>query len=170
MYEVTAVPNALTVELNVPGNKHKRFHVEFLKRAGNDPFPSQFRDDAQNPPLLDDLDEPEYEVEAVLRARAVRRGRGKFGQALVKWVGWKDPTWEPLEYVKDTAALDKFEETYDPIDKNDGPPNANAGAYFGLAESHILFKRAKIQKKKKNFSMREGTVTASKPIDTCSLR
>lgn len=39
-YEVTAVPDALTVELNVPGNIHKRFHVELLKRAGDDPFPS----------------------------------------------------------------------------------------------------------------------------------
>ncbi|KAI0994661.1 hypothetical protein K3495_g13520, partial [Podosphaera aphanis] len=48
-YEVTAVPDALTVELNVPGNIHKRFHVELVKRAGTDPFPSQKRDDARNP-------------------------------------------------------------------------------------------------------------------------
>ena len=55
-YEVTAVPDALTVELNVPGNIHKRFHVELIKRAGSDPLPSQIRDDAQNPPIIDDLD------------------------------------------------------------------------------------------------------------------
>ncbi|KAI0992097.1 hypothetical protein K3495_g16089, partial [Podosphaera aphanis] len=53
-YEVTAVPDALTLELNVPGNIHKRFHVELVKRAGADPFPSQSRDDAQNPPIMDD--------------------------------------------------------------------------------------------------------------------
>ena len=77
-YEVTAVPDALTVELNVPGNIHKRFHVELIKRAGSDPFPSQFRDDAQNPPIIDELEEPEFEVESILRARTIRRGRGKY--------------------------------------------------------------------------------------------
>ncbi|KHJ36219.1 hypothetical protein EV44_g3283 [Erysiphe necator] len=54
-YEVTAVPDPLTVELNVPGNIHKRFHVGPIKRAGTDPFPSQKRDDARNPPIIDDL-------------------------------------------------------------------------------------------------------------------
>ena len=54
-YEVTAVPDALTVELNVPGNIHKHFHVELIKRAGDDPFPSQIRDDPQNPPVIDEL-------------------------------------------------------------------------------------------------------------------
>lgn len=83
-YEVTAVPDPLTVELNVPGNIHKRFHVELIKRAGNDPFPSQKRDDAQNPPLIDNIEEPEYEVDSILRARTVRRGRGTYRQALVK--------------------------------------------------------------------------------------
>ncbi|KAI1007573.1 hypothetical protein K3495_g648 [Podosphaera aphanis] len=91
-YEVTAVSDALTVELNVPGNIHKRFHVELIKRAGDDPLSNQYRDDAQNPPLLDNLEEPEYEVEAIIRARTTRRGRGKFRQALVKWVGRADPT------------------------------------------------------------------------------
>ncbi|KAI0990752.1 hypothetical protein K3495_g17435, partial [Podosphaera aphanis] len=74
-YEVTAVPDALTVELNVPGNIHNRFHVELIKRAGTDPYPSQIHDDAQNPPVIDDLGDQEYEVESILRARTIRRGR-----------------------------------------------------------------------------------------------
>lgn len=139
-YEVTAVPDALTVELNVPGNIHKRFHVELLKRAGDDPFPSQCRDDAQNPPLLDDLEEPEYEIESIKRARTVRRGRGSYRQALVKWVGWVDPTWEPIEYIKDTAALQNFEEIYGPIESSDGS-NTSSGTHVGPAERHIREKR-----------------------------
>ncbi|KAI0992630.1 hypothetical protein K3495_g15555 [Podosphaera aphanis] len=140
-YEVTAVPDALTVELNVPGNIHKRFHVELIKRAGDDPLPSQYRDDAQNPPLLDNLEEPEYEVEAIIRARTTRRGRGKFRQALVKWVGWADPTWEPLEYVKDTVALENFEAKFGSIEENDGPNENSAGTHVGPAEPHTLSKR-----------------------------
>ena len=79
-YKVTAVPDPLTVELNVPGNIHKRFHVELVKRAGTDPYPSQSRDDAQNPPIIDELGIAEYEVESILRARTIRRGRGNFGK------------------------------------------------------------------------------------------
>lgn len=57
-YEVTAVSDALRIELNVLGNIHKRFHVELVKRAGNDLLPSQIRDDARNPPVKDNLNEP----------------------------------------------------------------------------------------------------------------
>ena len=140
-YTITAVPDPLTVELDVPGNIHNRFHVELVKRAGTDPFPSQERDDAQNPPLIDDLNEPEYELDSILRARTVRRGRGKFRQALVKWKGWKDPSWEPVEYIKDTKALDKFEEKYGPIEYFDGPTKIDTGAYVGQAEPHIMAQR-----------------------------
>ena len=140
-YTITAVPDPLTVELDVPGNIHNRFHVELVKRAGTDPFPSQERDDAQNPPLIDDLNEPEYELDSILRARTVRRGRGKFRQALVKWTGWKDPSWEPVEYIKDTKALDKFEEKYGPIEYFDGPTKIDTGTYVGQAEPHIMAQR-----------------------------
>lgn len=105
------------MELNVPGNIHKRFHFELIKRAGTDPFPSQKRDDARNPPIIDDLGEPEHEVESILRARTIRRGRGTFQQALVKWVSEANPTWEPIESIEDTKALDEFEALYGSIDK-----------------------------------------------------
>ena len=137
-YEVVAVPDPLTVELNVPGNIHKRFHVELVKRAGTDPFPSQVRDDARNPPIIDDLGEPEFEVESILRARTMRRGRGSFRQALVKWVSEANPTWEPIESIKDTKALDNFESVYGPITKNDGPSNTTAGTFLGTAEPETV--------------------------------
>ncbi|KAI0992798.1 hypothetical protein K3495_g15386 [Podosphaera aphanis] len=147
-YEVTNVPDALTVELNVPGNIHKRFHVELVKRAGNDPYPSQIRDDAQNPPVLDELGEPEYEVESILRARTVKRGRGTFRQAMVKWVGWKSPSWEPVDNIKDTTALDDFEGKYGPIETNDGPAETDTGMFVGPAESSTVKKRRQRRKAK----------------------
>lgn len=146
-YEVTAVPDPFTVELNVPGNIHKRFHVELIKRAGNDPFPSQARDDAQNPPLSDDLDEPEYEIESILRARTIRRGRGTYRQALVKWIGWIEPTWEPIDYVKDTLALDIFERRFGSILINDGPASSQAGTHIGPAEEETAQNRRHRNKK-----------------------
>ncbi|KAI0992306.1 hypothetical protein K3495_g15880, partial [Podosphaera aphanis] len=148
-YEVTAVPDALTVELNVPGNIHKRFHVELVKRAGCDKFPSQVSDDTQNPPIVDHLEEPEYEVESILRARTVRRGRGSYRQALVKWVGWVDPTWEPIENLKGTTALVSFENTYGSISKYDGPQEQSAGTFVGPAEKHMIEKRRSKRKRSK---------------------
>lgn len=140
-YEVMAVPDALTVELNVPGNIHKRFHVELIKRAGTDPLPSRKRDDAQNPPVVDELGESEYEIESILRARNIRRGRGTFRQGLVNWVGWADPTWEPIEYLEDTKALEEFERKYGSILSNDGPSKTDAGTFVGPAEPHTMNKR-----------------------------
>lgn len=148
-YEVVAVPDALTVELNVPGKIHRRFHVELVKRAGDDPFPSQTRDDAQNPPIVDDLEEPEYEIESILRARTIKHGRGTLRQALVKWVSWADPTWEPLEYIQDTAALDQFENKYGPIAYNDGPSEFEVGKFVGPAEQKIAENRRMKKKKGK---------------------
>lgn len=145
-YTVTSVPDALSVELNVPGNIHKRFHVEMIKRAGTDPYPSQERDDAQNPPIIDDLGEEEYPVESILRARTVRRGRGKFRQALVKWVSEADPSWEPIEFIEDTKALDDFEEKYGPIELNDGPSGDKFGKFVGQAEPKTIELRRRRRK------------------------
>ncbi|KAI0991381.1 hypothetical protein K3495_g16806 [Podosphaera aphanis] len=147
-YEVTNVPDALTVELNVPGNIHKRFHVELVKRVVNDPFPSQVQDDAQSPPVIDELGESEYQVESILRARTAKRGRGTFRQALVKWAGWADPTWEPIDHIKDTKALDDFEKKFGPIDVNDGPHETETGRFIGPAEPATIQKRRQRRKKR----------------------
>lgn len=149
-YDVIAVPDPLTVELNVPGNIHNRFHVELVKRAGADPFPSQLQDDAQNPAILDDLSEQEYEVDSILRARTVKRGRGSFRQALVKWTGWVEPTWEPIENVADTEALKIFEDIYGPISTNNGPTEKNSGRFVGQAEPHVQITRRERRQRKKS--------------------
>ncbi|KAI1007238.1 hypothetical protein K3495_g982 [Podosphaera aphanis] len=148
-YEVTNVPDALIVELNVPGNIHKRFHVELVKRADTDPFPSQYRDDARNPPIIDNLEEPEYEVESILRARTIRPGRGTFRQPLVKWVSEANPTWEPVESIQDTEALDTFENLYGPVDKNDGPSDTSVRTFVGPAEHNTMRRRRERQRERK---------------------
>ncbi|KAI0995469.1 hypothetical protein K3495_g12709 [Podosphaera aphanis] len=145
---VTNVPDALTVEVNVPGNIHKRFHVEIVKRAGTDPYPSRLRDDAQNPPVLDEFVEPDLDVESILRARTVKRGRLTFRQAMVKWVGWKSPSWEPIDTIKDTTALDDFEEKYGPNETNNGPAESETGMFVGPAESSTVQKRRERRKAK----------------------
>ena len=121
--------------------------MELIKKAGTDPFPSQVRDDAQNPPVIDDLGIEEFPVESILRARTIRRGRGKFRQALVKWVSEADPTWEPVEFIEDTKALDDFENLYGPITDNDGPYQESTGNFVGQAEPDTLDRRRQRKRK-----------------------
>ena len=39
----------------------------------------------------------------------------------MKWHGYRDPTWEPLEAMSETAALERFEGRYGDAKENDGP-------------------------------------------------
>ena len=51
-------------------------------------------------------DEIEYEVEAILKEK-----RGRF---LVKWAGYRKPTWEPRSAVQDLEAFDRWEASVSP--------------------------------------------------------
>ena len=57
-------------------------------------------------PLYDD-DDKEYEIQAIIGERVGKNGP----EFLVKWAGYDEShdTWEPLEHVKDTTALDVWE-------------------------------------------------------------
>ena len=84
-------------------------------------MPSQRQDDTQPPPVLvddfgDDVQE-EFRVESIL---AVRGPRGR-RQVLVKWAGYAQPTWEPLDNFQETAALDAFERQHGSALLHDGP-------------------------------------------------
>jgi hypothetical protein len=79
------------MELNILGHIYFRFYVDLLKRAENDPFPSQIRDNTQPPPLFVD-GEPEYTIKEIKRARLKRVGRGSRRKVLVRWKGYKKET------------------------------------------------------------------------------
>ena len=51
-YKVTKVISPHVVELDVPSKVFPRFHVELLRRASEDPLPSQLSDDSQPEPIM----------------------------------------------------------------------------------------------------------------------
>jgi transposase InsO family protein len=121
-YTVTTVPTPLTVTLDLPGDLHKTVHVDLVERAATDPLPSQRLEDARPGPELAPVDtDPglhEYGVEEILRVKNAR-GRKK-RKALVKWKGWLDPTWEPLEALQASEALERFEKKWGDARHHDG--------------------------------------------------
>lgn len=123
-YRVVEVPTPLTVKLDVPRGLHPIFHVDLVERASNDPLPSQETTDTRPGPTWimqeDGTEEEEYFVEEILKARNAR-GRGRHRDVLVKWRGYDQPTWEPLESVEGAQALDVFEERWGDIHSHDGP-------------------------------------------------
>ena len=110
-YTVVSVPTPLTVTLDLPGDLHKTVHVDLLERAADDPLPTQSLDDSRPGPVLELAEEDptlsEWAVEEILDVKNAR-GRNK-RQALVKWRGWLNPTWHPLEDFLETEALATFE-------------------------------------------------------------
>ena len=54
--------------LDTPPGIHNVFHINLLKRAADNPFPSQRRGDFRPPVIIVDGEE-EWEVERVLRER-----------------------------------------------------------------------------------------------------
>ena len=91
--------------LDTPPGVHDVFHTSLLRPAARDPLPSQTTNEPQNPGIIREAGEPEeYEVEAILRDRE-HRGQKQY---LVKWTGWRTPTWEPASAMADTIALDRY--------------------------------------------------------------
>lgn len=128
-YRVTKVISPHVVELDVPTNIHPRFHVDLLKRAPENPLPSQKTDDTQPPPIEEnEYGEPEYLVERILRSRKRRVGRGWRRELLVKWAGYAEPDWRPRNDFEDTEALEAFEAEFG---DDDDVGESDAGARTG---------------------------------------
>jgi hypothetical protein len=116
-YRVTEIISPHAVRLNTPPGIHNVFHIGLLRLASSDPLPNQNAGPYEAPGVLQDDGSEEYEVEEVVRARTKRNER----QVLVKWKGYRKPTWEPLDALQDTVALQVYEDQYGPASTNDGP-------------------------------------------------
>ncbi|KAL5604648.1 uncharacterized protein BROUX77_004834 [Berkeleyomyces rouxiae] len=113
-YRVIQVVGTHAVKLDTPTGIHPVFHVSLVRRARDDPLPSQVLANPEPPAIAPeeasgDLVAGEYLVDEILQHKVV----DKRHKVLVQWTGWAEPTWEPLSHVKDTAALERYEQTHE---------------------------------------------------------
>jgi hypothetical protein len=99
-YTVIEVIGSHAYRLDTPPGIHNVFHTRRLRPASSEPLPGQIIDDWLPAAFLVD-GEDEYEVEEI---------QNEDGQkVLVKWKGYKRPTWEPRLAMENTLALDRWE-------------------------------------------------------------
>ena len=117
-YRVLACIGTHAVQLDTPPGIHPVFHMSLVKKAAEDSLPSQLTIDNEPSMIFDTPKDPssvainsdgEYTIERILRHR--RQGHG--WRLLVKWLGWTEPTWEPLQQLQETMALDAYERLHD---------------------------------------------------------
>ena len=108
-FTITEVVGSHNYRLNTPTGVHNVFHTKLLRPAATDPLESQIRDDVQ-PEAIEIDGDREWEIEEIRDERVKRRGRGQIKQLLVKWTGYAQPTWEPYHALRDTVALDLYEQ------------------------------------------------------------
>jgi hypothetical protein len=133
-YKVVATPFPHVVELDVPTGIHPRFHVELLRRAPADPLPSQRQEDAQPGPAIAATEEEdeEFSIERVIRVDFMVWYGTTLPWALVKWTGYTEPTWEPLDEVEHSDAFGVF------VTKWGTPVNTAIGETAGDADGRTL--------------------------------
>lgn len=105
-YKVLNKVGAGSYELEIPGqSKIERVFNEKLLTPYNEPPPHR-RDERPPPEIIND--EPEYEVEKILKHRKIGRGT----QYFVKWKGWgdEDSTWQSR---KDLDNAQEIQDEYD---------------------------------------------------------
>jgi hypothetical protein len=154
-YEITEIISFYVMELNVPGHIYPRFHVDLLKRAENDPFSSQIRDDIQPPPLFID-GEPEYIIKEIKRARLKRMSRRSRREILVRWKEYKEEIWELREEFLETEALAQFERKFG---TGDGVGEEDSGPIIGPKSRRQGGRRTPID----SLYLLEGTGTPPSP-------
>lgn len=79
------------------GKKHDVFPVSLLKireKAKPGTLADRKQDERKAPEMLDEYDEPEWEVDAVLGVRNKKRNGKVIRQYLLKYTGYEKPSWE----------------------------------------------------------------------------
>jgi hypothetical protein len=129
--------------------------VDLLKRAENDPLPSQIRDDIQPPPLFIN-GEPEYTIKKTKKARLKKMSKRSRKKVLVKWKEYKEETWEPREEFLKTEALAQFKRKFG---TGDGVGEKDSGPITGPKPRRQKGRRTPIN----SLYFLEGTGTPSSP-------
>jgi transposase InsO family protein len=104
LYTILEVMGSHTYRLNTPPGIHNVFHTKLLRPVTSEPLPGQVVHETQ-PPGLEVNNQVEYDVEEIVNQKKSRGGADKY---LVKWVGYKKPTWEPWDFVQDLTAMDNW--------------------------------------------------------------
>jgi transposase InsO family protein len=118
-YIVRETIGSHAVRLNTPPGIHPVFHVNLLRPAARDPFPSQRMHEPQPPAIVID-DQEEWEIEEILDEFRTRHRRNPRIRYLVKWTGYTQPTREPAEALSETIALDRWLTQTAPFRRPDG--------------------------------------------------
>ncbi|KAL8377096.1 hypothetical protein RB595_007982 [Gaeumannomyces hyphopodioides] len=113
-------PNIVEVE-GLPSGAYNRFNVDRIRKAYNDPVPGQQVADPQPPAIVMD-GEQEWFVESIEGARTITKYNKPKREAFVHWREHLTGTWEPIEKLAETEALDAYEAKYGDIMFNDNDP------------------------------------------------
>ena len=111
---MTKVISSHAYQLDTLPGIYNVFHTGLLRRASEDPLPSQERDNWQPPSLITDDGAEEYKVEKIIASRKLYNGQTRL---YIKWTGYAKPTWEPLDNFRDTTALEAYKAIHGPIDE-----------------------------------------------------
>ena len=113
-FRVVKTIDTHAVELNTPPGIHSVFHTNLVRRAHEDPFPSQVLQNPEPAAIQPDQQDKDHVVGEYMVEKIIGHCRYQNRwEAHVKWVGYTQPTFEPLSNIEDTAALAIYESTTD---------------------------------------------------------